>query len=438
VARDPSRRSVIIGWVLLAAFALVTAVTGGATQTPRVFQVAYLVGFAGYFVLLFEIRRASDEARLGSWRAWFAGMVVLRLALVATPPSDDANRYVWEGRVQNAGVSPYVVAPNDERLASLQDDVWHGINHPDFPAIYPPLAELEFRLLATLDPSTLAIKLVHMAWDILIVALLAPVLRRRGLRAHLAAAYGLCPLVLTAFAVEGHLDSLMLLLTLASIASFDRRWLAAAGVALGSAIAAKTVVVILLPWFVLRSWKVATVAAVTTACWYLPFGTTGLAGLLNLRQFGELKAFFDLPGAFHLLDMNSHTGRWIALGALVLAAVVCAWRVRDLVVYAVLALSAVVVTLPVVHFWYITWPLLLTPLIFRWIWPVTAAAFVTYFEAWVHAQGAGAWTMPDAAPLVTWLVFVTMCVVALVQRRTGNRAPGEPVDATPDAPGEFP
>lgn len=418
----------IIGWILLAAFALVAAVTGGATQAPRMFQVAYLVGFAGYFLLLFEIRRTPDQARLCSWRGWFVGMVVLRLALVTTQPSDDANRYVWEGRVQNAGFSPYVVAPNDGRLTGLRDDVWHGMNHPEFPAVYPPLAELEFRLVAAVDSSTLAIKLVHVLWDVLTIALLASVLRRRGRSAHLAATFGLCPLVLTAFAVEGHLDSLMLLLTLASIALFDRRWLIPAGLALGSAIAAKTVVVILWPWFVLRSWKVAVVAAITVVCWHLPFGTTGLFGLANLKRFGEMKAFFDLPGAFHLLDLGTPSGRWIALGALGLFAVVSVWRVRDLTVYAVLALSAVVVTLPVVHFWYVTWPLLLTPVVFRWVWPVTAAAFVTYFEAWVHAQSTGAWTMPEAAPLVTWLVFVAMCVVALVQRPTGHPAPDAPCE----------
>ena len=61
---------------------------------------------------------------------------------------------------------------------------------------------------------------------------------------------------------RGHLDSLMLLLSVAMIWAFDAKRLVVAGIALGSAIAAKTIVVVLLPWFLLRAWRVALVAAV--------------------------------------------------------------------------------------------------------------------------------------------------------------------------------
>ena len=48
----------------------------------------------------------------------------LRLPLIVSPPflSTDIYRYVWDGRVQAAGVNPYRYLPADPALASLRDD----------------------------------------------------------------------------------------------------------------------------------------------------------------------------------------------------------------------------------------------------------------------------------------------------------------------------
>ena len=48
----------------------------------------------------------------------------LRLALVAGEPalSNDVYRYVWDGRVQAAGINPYRHTPADPELAFLRDE----------------------------------------------------------------------------------------------------------------------------------------------------------------------------------------------------------------------------------------------------------------------------------------------------------------------------
>ena len=91
--------------------------------------------------------------------------------------SSDAYRYVWDGRVQLAGTSPYRYAPLDDRLAPLRDpllfpglgprdrsgyvtqpvptdrgellsrssnDPRTRINRPQVPTIYPPVAQAWF------------------------------------------------------------------------------------------------------------------------------------------------------------------------------------------------------------------------------------------------------------------------------------------------------
>jgi len=412
----------------VASFAVVAVRTGGVSSAPRLFQISYLAACGGYWLLLSRIRRAEGGIGLGRWTLWLAGMILLRVTLAGTSPSDDVYRYVWEGRVQQAGLSPYVVPPDDARLSHLRDDAWTRINHPDFPAIYPPLAQLQFRLAAAIHPSVYLIKGIHVVWDVLIVAVLAAMLRRRGRTPHLAAAYGLCPLVLAAFAVEGHLDSLMLLLTLLSIEAFDRRRLLWAGIALGSAVAAKTIVLALLPWFILRSWRVAVIALAVTALWYVPFGTTGLDGLANLLRFGEMEEFFSFLGSLHVLDLDTDGGRLAAVAGLVATCLLAALRMRDVVRYGMVALSAVLLTLPVVHYWYVTWVLAFTPLAFRWAWPIAAAAFATYFEAAVIAEATGTWLMPAWTSVVTWVIVVVTFAVTSTPTTTVRRGDdgGEP------------
>jgi hypothetical protein len=49
---------------------------------------------------------------------------LFRLSIILFPPylSDDIYRYVWDGRVQAAGVNPYRYIPSDKSLADLRDE----------------------------------------------------------------------------------------------------------------------------------------------------------------------------------------------------------------------------------------------------------------------------------------------------------------------------
>ena len=53
-----------------------------------------------------------------------AGAVAMRLALLFVEPylSSDIYRYIWDGRVQAAGINPYRYLPADEALRGLRDE----------------------------------------------------------------------------------------------------------------------------------------------------------------------------------------------------------------------------------------------------------------------------------------------------------------------------
>ena len=156
-----------VGWALLAAFVAVSALIGDSESAPRnvrLFQLAYLTGFIGYGLIIRPL--VSGRIRIDRSWSWLLGAVVMRLALIGAVPNDDVYRYLWEGRVQQAGFNPYVLPPEASELTDLRDAAWESINHPEYTAIYGPLAQIEFRLVAGVWPSIRAFKLVHVLLDL--------------------------------------------------------------------------------------------------------------------------------------------------------------------------------------------------------------------------------------------------------------------------------
>ncbi len=436
-----ARCLIALGWTLLVCFALRAALLGRIGADVRAFQAAYVAGFMGYLALVWVVTRCGDRAALGAWRWWLIGCIAVRALLLATTPGDDMHRYVWEGRIQLAGFNPFRHPPNDPQLSRLRDDDWGKINHPDYPAIYGPVAQLQFLAAAALDQSGYVLKSAHLLWDVLIVVVLGASLRRLGRPPHGAVLYALCPLVLTAFGIEGHLDSLMLLfVALAVYAAISRRTNLAAAM-VGLAMATKVVAVVLLPWFVLRTrgedggmqgrseplsnvtptiCSVAIVVTVVALC-YAPYLGAGAGMFLSLLRFGTGGEFFSTLGAFGVTSFGNPFARWMVISILAALLIGLAWWARDFPTYGRAAMAALLLLTPVVHYWYLSWVLALLPFGARVRWITAALAMVVYFEAELARQTTGVWSMPPWAPAAVWLAFGAAWVVEVLVAR---RAPG--------------
>src|SRR5207249_11465115 len=148
---------------------------------------AYVVLFVGLFVLYLAAvwlvlrRRAPDRVLLG---IILGGGLVFRLALVATPVvlSSDIHRYLWDGRVQWAGINPYRYPPAAPELLALRDAQVHPqINRPTKRTVYPPGMEALYRLVFGLAPdSIVAWRLFIIGCAVAATALLLVLLGRRG------------------------------------------------------------------------------------------------------------------------------------------------------------------------------------------------------------------------------------------------------------------
>lgn len=187
--------------------------------------------------------------------------------------STDAYRYVWDGRVQLAGHSPYRYVPLDDALAKLRDpvlfpgltpdersgvsgipqdpaqlpvdDVRTRINRPGVPTIYPPLAEAYFAVVALFTPWSVGTLGLQIAAALLAIALtwLLAVQNPRW-----AALWGWSPIVALEAGSAAHVDVLGALLIAAAVVTATRRPKIAA-VLLGAAGSVKLLPLLLLPAF---------------------------------------------------------------------------------------------------------------------------------------------------------------------------------------------
>jgi len=145
---------------------------------------------------------------------WVAGTaLVARGVLIPAEPvlSDDIYRYVWDGRVAEAGINPFAHAPVEAALSHLRDGaIWPAINHAEVPTIYPPVAQFVFEWNAHLGGAVGGLKFWFVVIEIVAVAVCVWWCRRRGVAwesiVPAVAVYGLNPLVVVEVAHSGHVD----------------------------------------------------------------------------------------------------------------------------------------------------------------------------------------------------------------------------------------
>src|SRR5437667_7509759 len=148
------RKSLIVTNVLLAAIGAVLLIlyriglhSRGAADIVWFIKLA-LVQSALYLIAAWLIVLARDARSTLIIVLVLAG--IFRLSIVFAPPylSDDIYRYVWDGRVQAAGINPYRYIPADKHLQSLTDVViYPKINRRNYAhTIYPPAAEATYFL----------------------------------------------------------------------------------------------------------------------------------------------------------------------------------------------------------------------------------------------------------------------------------------------------
>ena len=204
----------------------------------------------------------------------------MRLLQLAIDPylSDDIYRYIWDGRVQAAGINPYRYVPAAPELYHLRDDtIYPNINRAEYaPTIYPPMAQIFFLIITRLSESVLFMKLALLACEGIAIAATLRLLGHLELHPTRIAAFAWHPLPVWEIAGSGHIDALMVAGIMVTLVVFvNGRGLPAGAMATAVALV-KPTALLLLPVF-WRPWGLALPAVVvaTALLLYLPYLSVG-------------------------------------------------------------------------------------------------------------------------------------------------------------------
>jgi hypothetical protein len=280
---------------------------GAAARIPNLrraipaFEIIFFALFALYVVAILLVLAWEHDAGTGhppprgAWLAIVGGCVVFRAVLLPSTPtlSDDMYRYVWDGRVQAAGISPYRYPPNAPDLIELRlhdRTIWPYINRKPVVTIYPPAAQLAFRGIYALRPDSIVwTKAAMTLAELAAIGLLAVWLRQRQLSPLRIVVLAWSPLAVFEIAGHGHLDALVLLPLVGALLARERRRPGWVGASLGLATLLKLYPALWLPaLWTRRDWKAPLMFGITMVLGYLPFlgGDGSVLGFLP-DYFGE-------------------------------------------------------------------------------------------------------------------------------------------------------
>lgn len=291
--------------------------------TPREnfypFLLIYVLLFALFFWMIYPVwkserdARSVKESRTAIFYILAIGIGFRLVASFALPPfSDDYFRFIWDGRLLVEGISPFLQLPSaymaDPVAAAklgLTQELFDGMNSPEYFTIYPPVLQASFALGASLSPteiygSVLLMKLIVFAAECMSLFLILRILTHIGLPRHNLVYYAWNPLVIVELCGNLHFEALMIcfLLWAYELLLRNRWWQSAIPFAM--AVCSKLLPLMLLPFLLRRlGWKQtfiygAIVGGITLICF---------APILDLDTFRNLQESVKLY--FYSFEFNA-------------------------------------------------------------------------------------------------------------------------------------
>jgi hypothetical protein len=239
-----------------------------------------LIYFAGIYLIFNQLPQSGRSRSLVIIIIFFA--VFFRAVLIPIGPkpfSDDIYRYIWDGRVQQAGINPYLFPPSSEQLESLRDNkIYPHINRRDFHTIYPAGAQIFFRVsYALIGDGIFGFKGLMVFFDLTTILVLLALLKAYGFEETRIFIYAWNPLVIFEIGCGGHLEGLMVFLIVLSFYLNAKKKKAAAVIVLALSSATKLYPALMLPALLNRGERIKGAVLFLCAFFvpYLPFLTAG-------------------------------------------------------------------------------------------------------------------------------------------------------------------
>jgi len=293
------------------------------------------ISYAGAVWIIWK--RTNDDSRL-LWTLIVLGLLFRAAILPAQQiQEDDVYRYLWDGKVFAHDINPYRFAPEEvtrlkelliqdpeafeqtydtqsqAELAQLYDLKWESpetlvyqerINHPGVATIYPPLAQMVFRLAHQIQPdSIITLRLLFLAFDGVALMFIVLTLQALGINRLWAMVYFWCPLVIKETFNSTHLDIIGIAMLCGTLFCIVQRRFFSANAFLALSVVGKLYPAILLP-LILKQ-QLAGNSKIENR--WLRCG-------LSVLLFGGIIAFFYSPfieiGSQNFSGLKAYATRW--------------------------------------------------------------------------------------------------------------------------------
>jgi hypothetical protein len=262
------------------------------------FLLLAIIYFIGIYFILDHLPQIGRSKSLVIIIIFFS--ICFRVFLVPTDPvvlSNDMYRYIWDGRVQQNGINPYLYPPSSKQLESLRDDkIFPHINRKDYPTIYPAGAQIFFRVShALVGDRIFGFKGLMVFFDMATVLVLLALLRFYGFEAARIFIYAWNPLVIFEIGYSGHLEGLMVFFMVLAFYLSAKKKKTLAVITLAFSCATKLYPALMLPTLLNRGERIKGTAIFLCSLLvlYLPFLNAGkkITGFLPIYLKNPYESF---------------------------------------------------------------------------------------------------------------------------------------------------
>ncbi len=350
--------------------------------------------------------------------------ILLRVSFISVNPigSDDYYRYMWDGKVQSAGINPYLYLPNDPALQKLHSEIIPKfVNNPELKTIYFPLSQWLFYAGYSLSgEAAWGYKLLLLISELITLLALFLLIRKKNLPDKYILLYALCPLPIIQFSLDAHLDGFGLpLLILALFFYVDNKKILSL-IFLGLSFSIKPVGLLFLPILFFYENKFTDKIKIV----FIPLIAFGFQFLPYIFSSNPFEAFFVYAKnwmfngiVFNIIDsfiQNNQTARIICGILLVICFLPFVFNKLDLLHKYYYSVLLLMIFSPVVHPWYIAWLAVLLPVFPKWsgIFYVGLSS-LTVFTV-LNYQLNGLW---EEYPIVLMLEYIPVIAIFIYELR---------------------
>ncbi len=405
-------------------------------------HVRFTIGFSGVsgwsdvlFVTAVAMVLTQPVNRATLWIVLAFGAAFQVVTLRAAPfLSSDIYRYVWDGIVQHAHISPYRYVPGNRALAILQQrypDIYENINRKEYAhTIYPPVAQMIYWIATLFSPTVAAMKIAMFGFECVTAGALIALLKRMGRRSTDVLLFAWCPLLVWEIGGSGHVDAVILAFVSLALLFRYREQPVMTGLFLGLAVMTKFYPLVLLPALWRRGdWKMPATVVAVCAAGYAIYASVGklvfgfLGGYAYEEGLDTGTRYFLLEYADRVLGLHSltKTGYELFCGVVFGAIVWWTWRrasrerigdgvkvQRPAFVRASIMFAMALMLLFSPHYpWYIAWLIPLLVVDPNWVTLTYVCAFFYAFTTQWADPG------PKMFVLNSWMYFAVACAFAL-------------------------